>query len=66
MYDFTKKEIVLFYEKAQDISDVEIRKALGQEFPRYMIPVTYHLVEELPRNTNGKIDRLKLNQTVNH
>lgn len=66
VYDFTKKEIVLFYEKAQDISDIEIRKALGQEFPRYMIPVTYHLVEELPRNTNGKIDRLKLNQTVNH
>lgn len=65
VYDFTKKEIVLFYEKTQGVSDLEIRKALGQEFPRYMIPMAYHAVEELPRNTNGKIDRLKLTQTVN-
>ena len=25
-----------------------------------MIPTQYHEMEELPRNTNGKIDRLKL------
>ncbi|MGP1366596.1 MAG: amino acid adenylation domain-containing protein [Schwartzia sp. (in: firmicutes)] len=65
VYDFMKKEIVLFYETTPGVSDLQIRKALGQEFPRYMVPMVYHAVEELPRNTNGKIDRLKLTQTVN-
>ncbi len=62
-YDKEKHAIVLFYEKS-DVSEVEIRKALSQSFPRYMVPTVYHEMEELPRNTNGKIDRLKLSTMV--
>lgn len=65
VYNFADKEIVLFYEKKNDVSDLDIRKALGNEFPRYMIPRVYTVVEELPRNINGKIDRFKLRQQVN-
>lgn len=65
VYHFSKKEIVLFYERSNNLTDLDIKKALMQEFPRYMVPVVYNAVGELPRNTNGKIDRLKLSQQVN-
>ncbi len=65
VYAFAKKEIVLFYETKQEVSDMTIRKALMNEFPRYMVPGRYCIMEELPRNTNGKIDRLKLSEQVN-
>ena len=63
-YDFCKKEIVLFYEKTESLSEVDIRKALAGEFPRYMIPTRYIEMEELPRNTNGEIDRNLLKQQL--
>ncbi|MCX6304754.1 MAG: amino acid adenylation domain-containing protein [Bacteroidetes bacterium] len=66
VYNFTKKEIILFYEAQHDIPVAEIRKAIAMAFPKYMIPGTYIRMEELPRNTNGKIDRLFLNNKVNH
>lgn len=65
VYDYERKVIVLFYEGDKAVPEVEIRKALSLEVPKYMIPVRYELVEELPRNTNGKIDRLKLSNMVN-
>lgn len=64
VYDYSKKEIVLFYER-QNMDGKEIRKQLGNVFPRYMIPTSYKEVDELPRNTNGKIDRLFLNKQIN-
>ena len=63
VYDKDNKKIVLFYEN-NGISEKEIRKALAVSFPRYMIPTEYHGMEELPRNTNGKIDRLKLSTMI--
>lgn len=65
VYDYAKKEIVLFYEK-QSMDGKEIRKLLGSVFPRYMIPTSWKEMDELPRNTNGKIDRLFLSETVNN
>lgn len=65
VYQYEKKEITLFYEQKDDITEVEIRKALSKVFPRYMIPSVYYCMEELPRNTNGKIDRLFLSKQVN-
>lgn len=65
VYDFTKKEIVLFYEDKNGLSDIDIRKALMKSIPKYMIPTEYRCLDELPRNTNGKIDRLKLSKQVN-
>ena len=65
VYAYEKKEIVLFYEKTDTVSDLDIRKALAAEFPRYMVPTRYTVMDELPRNTNGKIDRNMLKQQVN-
>ena len=65
VYNFQKKEIVLFYENRQDVSIAEMRKQLSGIFPKYMIPSSFLKMDELPRNTNGKIDRLLLSIKVN-
>lgn len=64
IYDHAKKEIVFFYEGQEDITPAEFRKKIGTSLPKYMIPLVYVRLEEMPRNTNGKIDRLALKQRV--
>jgi acyl-coenzyme A synthetase/AMP-(fatty) acid ligase len=65
VYNVNKKEITLFYEANNDIPVVEFRKELAKALPKYMIPTVYTFMEELPRNTNGKIDRLFLKNMIN-
>lgn len=65
LYNFSKKNIVMLYESDADISVPELRKALGSQMPKYMVPSEYIKLEQMPRNTNGKIDRLALNKLVN-
>ena len=60
LYDREKREIVLFYEGAREISAGEFRKALADRVPGYMIPRRFHYLERLPINPNGKIDRTAL------
>ena len=64
VYDNERKAIVLFYEQAEAISDKEFRSALTKHFPAYMIPAKFIRMELLPRNTNGKIDRLQLKNSA--
>lgn len=65
VYNRTKKEITLFYESEQELSAGEFRIAIGKELPKYMIPTVFHRLNELRRNTNGKIDRLYYSKQVN-
>lgn len=65
IYDYQKKEIVFFYEAQEEYKVADLRKAIAKELPNYMIPTKYIYMQELPRNTNGKIDRLKLKEFVN-
>lgn len=64
-YNYQKKEIILYYESEENLSVAEMRKAIATALPKYMIPTVYKQVEELPRNANGKIDRLKLKELAN-
>lgn len=66
VYDFGKKEIVLFYEAKNEQSVADFRKNIGKALPNYMIPTKYIRKDILPRNTNGKIDRLKLKEEINN
>lgn len=65
IYDSTKREIVLFYESANELDISEFRREISTVFPKYMIPNCYIKMEVLPKNINGKIDRLVLNNKVN-
>lgn len=64
VYDAVQKKIVFYYESDTEISVQEWRKSIGIALPKYMIPAEYIQQEILPRNTNGKIDRLKLKQQL--
>lgn len=65
VYRKSKKEIVLYYESEADISAADFRSALRSRLPAYMIPTVYMRLDQLPRNTNGKIDRHALNSAAN-
>ena len=65
VYNFSQKEITLFYEADSEITPAEFRKQIGKELPKYMLPTVFYYLDELQRNTNGKIDRLFYNKQVN-
>jgi acyl-coenzyme A synthetase/AMP-(fatty) acid ligase len=58
LYDDVKNKIVSFF--IANKSNVEIRKALIQTLPKYMIPTKWIKKEKFPLNANGKIDKLEL------
>jgi amino acid adenylation domain-containing protein len=43
-----------------ETSAASVRRALRQKVPTYMVPTSVVLVADLPRNANGKIDRVGL------
>lgn len=64
VYNQEKQEIVFFYEAGVQLETAALRKEIGAALPKYMIPGKFVFMEELPRNTNGKIDRLKLSENL--
>ena len=65
VYNYSKKEITLFYENETEIYPAEFRKVLATALPKYMIPAVFIHLSELQRNTNGKIDRLFYKNQIN-
>ncbi|MDO5702847.1 MAG: condensation domain-containing protein, partial [Lachnospiraceae bacterium] len=49
-----------FYTSRDKVDPSELRKWLSKRLPYYMIPVLFKELEELPLNTNGKLDRKSL------
>ena len=64
VYNHLRKEITLYYEAENELTAADFRKSIGNTLPKYMIPVVYHRLPELKRNTNGKIDRLYYSKLV--
>ena len=64
VYNHAKKEIVFYYESDDDLSIPDIKKRIGTVLPKYMIPTVFIRLDGFPRNTNGKIDRLKLKEMM--
>jgi amino acid adenylation domain-containing protein len=60
VYNQNKKEIVLFYESANELSPAIFREKLLKSLPKYMLPTAYHRLDSIPLTANGKIDRQKL------
>ncbi|MFF8382598.1 amino acid adenylation domain-containing protein [Streptomyces kanasensis] len=47
-----------------DVDVDAVEKGLRDSVPPYMIPLTFHLVDRLPLNANGKVDRRALRERV--
>ena len=60
IYNSDRKEITMFYEGPNDLGKATIRKELTPLLPKYMIPTKIIMLEQLPLNKNGKIDRKTL------
>ena len=60
IYNHGEKQIIFVYESKDSITPMEFRQQISKELPKYMLPTKFIKLAELPRNTNGKIDRLKL------
>lgn len=60
--DLVVKTVKAFVVIDTDIDVNYIRVELAKKIPRYMIPKTIKLMDKLPINQNGKIDRKKLKE----
>lgn len=59
LYNASQDRIVAVY--AGNAEEEVLREVMAQKVPRYMRPDLYHKLMSLPLNSNGKIDRVKLN-----
>ena len=62
-----QRKIVLFVcldDKRMEKPEVYIKNALKDKLPAYMLPNKYNVLDELPKNNNGKIERKKLKEQV--
>ena len=64
LYNKEQKQIILVYESEKEVSIRDIRNGIGKILPKYMLPTECCWVEEMPRNSNGKIDRNRLKQEM--
>lgn len=60
IYDNNKKRIILICKTSEKVDKKEIYQNLKQKLPQYMLPAQIEVVNEMPLNLNGKIDRAKL------
>lgn len=51
---------VVLEERGEGWTDRAFRRGLAQALPRYMLPDQFVVVDELPLNRNGKVDRTRL------
>lgn len=49
-----------------DVTPVKLRTELGKILPNYMVPSHWMAFSELPKNANGKIDRPRLKEALQH
>ena len=67
LYDGKKNRIVLFCQTAADAGELtgkEIRSMLRTRLSAYMLPSKVHILEAMPLNANGKIDRQRLKEAL--
>lgn len=67
VYDDMNKRIVLFCcldDRNKHVTEKTIYQQLKQRLPSYMLPASICLINEMPINANGKIDRVKLKQSL--
>jgi len=64
IFDSEKSRIMLFFTAAEGIEKNHLLAHLKTNLPRYMVPQQMHKLENLPLTPGGKIDRVKLKESV--
>ena len=67
LYDSEKSKIILFTELNSDCSELsgrDIQRLLKEKLSSYMLPSKVIIMDTLPINANGKIDRQKLKEML--
>ncbi|ACA93186.1 amino acid adenylation domain-containing protein [Burkholderia orbicola] len=59
-----KRLVAFVVPKSEGSGAEQIRAALAEVLPAYMVPAQIHLCDELPISANGKIDHRHLKQTL--
>jgi amino acid adenylation domain-containing protein len=62
----TEKELIAYITGAAPVSVQDIRTHLGRLLPAYMVPAYFVQLDALPVTPNGKIDRKKLPDPLEH
>jgi len=60
LYDRSKQAITLFFQASRKLEAGSIRRTLSRNLPKYMLPQVIHQFDQLPLNSNGKVDRRRL------
>jgi amino acid adenylation domain-containing protein len=55
-----EKRLIAYLTTSEDVKIDNIRQFLAQRLPDYMIPARFVILEQLPLNSNGKVDRQAL------
>ncbi|WP_299479838.1 AMP-binding protein [uncultured Roseibium sp.] len=53
-------KLIAYVACKNNVEDGQLLKELGQLVPDYMVPHRLHILPELPKNANGKVDRQSL------
>lgn len=66
VYSEKTSKIILYYSLLEEIENsiAYLKNELQTKLPNYMLPNRFTLMEELPKNQNGKIERKKLKELV--
>ena len=59
VFDQPNDKIVLYYTTTQG-QELDIINLIKDKIPVYMFPEVIHLLQAMPYNMNGKIDRIEL------
>ncbi len=59
-YDYDKKRILAFYTGDKSKPLPSFRSLLSEALPQYMIPHSFHILNQFPTTPNGKVDRKAL------
>lgn len=62
LYDKEQSRLFIFY--TGTLSDNDLKEQLKELLPEYMIPNRYHVLDKMPINLNGKIDRVELKKMI--
>jgi amino acid adenylation domain-containing protein len=55
-----EKELVAYIVSSEELNAADIRSHVSQSLPAYMLPDHFVSLDELPLNSNGKVDRKQL------